>query len=259
MQAFSRITDAQPRVPRVVVVGLASCFGCQLQITNAEEHLMEVLGQIDLRYWQLISSEDMPDEFDVAIIEGAVTTREAVETCERVRERAAQVMVIGSCACTGGIPGMASNRLDERAREVYFTTPDACGELITPRPVSAVIDVDLEVRCCPIDPYDFVAVLQRALYGSNRLPETRTLCADCKRNETECFFERGTLCLGLVTRAGCGARCVNLGRPCNGCAGLSPDANLLAARMSCDTYGIPREDFNQALEMFNQVELADVD
>ena len=37
-------------LPRVVVVGLASCFGCQLQITNVEEH------QIDLRYWQLASS-----------------------------------------------------------------------------------------------------------------------------------------------------------------------------------------------------------
>ena len=39
--------------PRVVVVGLASCFGCQLQITNVESHLLDVLGQIDLRYWQL--------------------------------------------------------------------------------------------------------------------------------------------------------------------------------------------------------------
>ena len=252
MTAFSRITDAAPRVPRVVVVGLASCFGCQLQITNAEEHLTQVLGQIDLRYWQLVTSEEMPDEFDVAIIEGAVTTRESIELCQRMRERAAHVMAIGACACTGGIPGMASDRLGEREGEVYFTTPDACGELVAPRPVSAVIDVDSEVLCCPIDPYDFVAALQRALYGSNRLPETRTLCADCKRNETECFFSKGVLCLGLVTRAGCGARCVNLGRPCNGCAGMSPDANPEAARAACTAYGVSAADFDKALEMFNQ-------
>ena len=44
-------------IPRVVVVGLASCFGCQINITNIEAHLMEVLGQIDMRYWQLTSSE----------------------------------------------------------------------------------------------------------------------------------------------------------------------------------------------------------
>lgn len=71
-------------LPRVVVVGLASCFGCQLQITNVEEHLTDVLGQIDLRYWQLASSEPMPEEFDVAVIEGAVTTEESEATVRKL-------------------------------------------------------------------------------------------------------------------------------------------------------------------------------
>lgn len=254
MGAFSLITDAERSVPRVVVVGLASCFGCQLQITNAEPYLMQILGQIDLQYWQLVTSEDMPGEYDVAIIEGAVTTRESEETVRAVRAKAAHVMAIGACATTAGVTGMAAPGLGERVGQVYGgAAPDSCGELIAPRPVSAVIDVDSEVRCCPIDPMDFVAALQRALFGSNRLADTRTLCSDCKRNETECFYNQGTLCLGLVTRAGCGARCVNLGRPCNGCAGLSPDANLEAARAACATYGVPVPAFDQALEMFNQV------
>ena len=257
MGAYAMITDAGMARPRVVVVGLASCFGCQLQITNAEQHLMEVLGQIDLRYWQLVSSQEMPDDYDVAVIEGAVTTEEAIRTCQLVRERAAHVMAIGACATTGGVPGMAVDGLAQRARLVYGdVTPDACDVLVEPRPVSAVIPVDSEVRCCPIDPYDFVAQLQRALYGSNRAPESRSMCADCKRNETECFYNLGRLCLGLVTRAGCGARCVNLGRPCNGCAGLAPEANLEAARVACATYGVPVADFDKALEMFNQVQLA---
>ena len=259
MGAYSMITDAAPRVPRVVVVGLASCFGCQLQITNAEQYLTQILGQIDLRYWQLVTSEDMPDEFDVAIIEGAVTTKESEETCKLVRSKAAHVMAIGACAVTGGVPGMAIDRLQTGVDLVYDgTAPDACGEMVLPRPVSAVIPVDSEVRCCPIDPYDFVRHLHRALFGSNRVEQSRTMCADCKRNETECFFEQGTLCLGLVTRAGCGARCVNLGRPCNGCAGLSPAANLDAAHESCERYGVPVADFDKALQMFNQVALANV-
>ena len=111
MCAWQMITDTNARPPRVVVVGLASCFGCQLQITNAEAHLTEVLGQMDLQYWQLVTSEDMPEEFDVAIIEGAVTTRESEETVRKVRERAAHVMAIGACAVTGGVTGMAGDRL----------------------------------------------------------------------------------------------------------------------------------------------------
>ena len=76
MSERESVTDA-PRAPRVVFAGLASCFGCQINITNIEEHLLAVLGQIDLAYWQLTSSAPMPDEFDVAVVEGAVTTEEA--------------------------------------------------------------------------------------------------------------------------------------------------------------------------------------
>ena len=48
MCAWQMITESEARPPRVIVVGLASCFGCQLQITNAEAYLMDVLGQIDV-------------------------------------------------------------------------------------------------------------------------------------------------------------------------------------------------------------------
>lgn len=238
--------------PRVVVAGLASCFGCQLQITNAEAHLVDVLGQIDVRYWQLASSDPMPEEFDVAVVEGAVTTEEAERLVRTLRERARVLVAIGACATTAGIPGMAAAGFIERPRQVYEHVPAACGDMIAPRAVGAVVDVDFEVRSCPIDSLDFVDVLQRALYGSNKAVPTRTMCGDCKRNETECFFGKETLCLGLVTRAGCGARCVNLGRPCNGCRGLSPHANLESARAACGRYGVPASDFDRALEMFNQ-------
>ena len=101
---------------------------------------------------------------------------------------------------------------------------------------------------------DFIDVLQRALYGSNKFDRTGTMCGQCKRNGTDCFFDQGQLCLGLVTVAGCGAKCVNLGRACNGCRGLSPDANLDAARAACARAGVDPDDFDEALALFNQVE-----
>ena len=238
--------------PRVVVIGLASCFGCQIQITNMEAHLLDVLGQIDLAYWQLAMSEPLPERFDVAVIEGAVTTEESERLVRRLREQAGAVITIGACANTGGIPGIAAEGFEERAAEVYQNTPDACGEMIVPRSVTSVIDVDFSVQACPIDPEEFVQVLCAALYGSNATRKTRTMCGDCKLNENACFYDSGTMCLGLVTLAGCGARCVDIGRPCNGCRGLSPDANLESARAAVERYQLSVEAFDQALEMFNQ-------
>ncbi|MEG0682047.1 MAG: NADH:ubiquinone oxidoreductase [Raoultibacter sp.] len=244
--------EEKPRPPRVVIVGLASCFGCQLQITNNEAHLLEVLGQIDLSYWQLSTSGSMPADFDVAIIEGAVTTQEAAATVRHLREVAKVVISVGACANTAGIPGMAAANHATRAGEVYDQLPLAAGELVAPCSVPSVIDVDYRVLCCPIDPLEFLDVLSHALYGSNKTLSTKTMCGDCRRNETTCFYNKQELCLGLVTTAGCNARCVNLGRPCNGCRGLSADANLAAARETVERYGVSVADFDKALELFNQ-------
>lgn len=246
-------SEDSSRVPRLVVVGLASCFGCQLQITNIESHLMDVLGQVDLRYWQLASSDPMPEEFDIAVVEGAVTTVEAEETVRALRERARVLIAVGACAVTAGIPGMAAGQAGEMSAQVYETLPQACGKMLAPRPVSAVVEVDHIVRCCPIDPFEFIDILYKALRGSNSSVPSRTMCGDCKRNESSCFFGEGKICLGLVTVAGCGAKCVNLGRPCNGCRGLSADANLDSARAAVTRYGVSVDDFDQALQMFNQV------
>lgn len=242
--------------PRVVVAGLASCFGCQLQITNVERHLLDVLGQIDLRYWQLASSNPMPEAFDVAVIEGAVTNEEAEATVRELREKAKVVIAVGACAVTGGIPGMAADDFFGRPSQVYGHVPKACGSMVAPRSVCSVVDVDYVVRACPIDSLEFIDVLQRALYGSNKACSTATMCGECKRNETSCFYEKGRLCLGLVTAAGCGAKCVALGRPCKGCRGLSPDANVASARAAAVRFGVDAERFDRALGIFNQTDPA---
>ena len=241
--------------PRVVVLGLASCFGCQLQITNAESHLLEIMGQMDLQYWQLASSAPEPEgDVDVVVIEGAVTTAESEELVKRWRARAGKVIAMGACAVCGGIPGMAARSLDALACDVYGETlPSACGSMVAPRPVGDVIDVDFEVRACPIEPLDFVAVLQHTIYGSNAAAQTDTMCGSCKRNEDGCLWREGKVCLGLVTTAGCNAKCVQLGRECNGCRGLSPNANLVAARAFADRTGVGAAKLDEALELFNLV------
>ena len=191
---------------------------------------------------------------DVVIIEGAVSTVESREIVERWRKRAKCLIAMGACAVCGGIPSIAAHHLDERAKSVYGDAlPSACGEMLVPQPVSSVVDVDFEVRACPIDPADFVAVMQHAIYGSNATVQTGTLCGSCKRNESGCLWREGKVCLGLVTQEGCGAKCVQLGRECNGCRGLSANANLSAARAFAESTGVGAVRFDEALELFNLV------
>jgi sulfhydrogenase subunit delta len=217
--------------PRVVVLSLASDFGCQVQLTNMEDDLLDVLGLMELSYWQLASSGHLPEEYDVAIIEGAVTTSEHVELLKDVRSKAAAVVAIGTCAVGGGIPALANTGvLEDRYAVVYGDGEAVARGRIAPAPIGSVIDVDYHLPGCPIDQADFLRLLTRVLLGlSDRVPDMM-MCASCKIAENECFIERGTVCLGLVTRAGCDAKCPTLGRPCTGCRGIAGDANLASAR-----------------------------
>jgi len=238
--------------PRVVFVGLASDFGCQVQITNMEDHLLDVLGTIDLVYWQLASSGHMPDAYDVAVIEGAVTTDEHEALLKRVRETAAVVVAIGACAVLGGIPALAgTGDLEQRFATVYGAGAPVARGRRAPAPVESVISVDYHVPGCPIDPAEFVRVLNRAVRGLADRPAEDPLCALCKTNENLCLLDSGQPCLGLITRTGCGAICVSRGRACTGCRGLSPVANLAAARVVFADKGLDPARIDQALSIYN--------
>ena len=243
---------------RVAVFALASDFGCQVQMTNMEDDLLAVLAQFELSYWQLASSGHVPEEYDVAVIEGAVTTEEHIALLKHVRKTAGVVIAIGACAITGGIPSLAAG--DDLERRVGCVYGDDGGMVaygrISPLPVSSVIDVDYLVPGCPIQPAEFVAVVQRALMGLRDATPREPLCASCKVAENACFYDSGRMCLGLVTRAGCGARCVSLGRPCTGCRGLADDANLDSARAVLASRGIDERELATALQLYNAHEEA---
>ena len=238
--------------PRVVVLSLASDFGCQVQITNMTDEILDVLGVIDLTFWQLASSGELPTEYDVALIEGAATTEEHMALLRSVRDTAAAVVAIGTCANIGGVPALArEGDLEGRYSTVYGDGDEVAAGRIAPRPIDAVIDVDYRVPGCPIDPPEFLRVLSRVLQGLKDDTPDKTMCASCKLNETVCFFDQGQVCLGLVTRSGCAARCPSLGRPCTGCRGVAPDANLDSARDILVRYGQDPAELDRMLRIYN--------
>ncbi|MCL2526214.1 MAG: NADH:ubiquinone oxidoreductase [Coriobacteriia bacterium] len=260
--------------PRVAVLSLASDFGCQVALSNFPQ-LLESLETIELVYWQLVLSADLPDDFDIAIIEGAVTTTEHEQFLLKVRGVAKTIITIGACAGTGGVPGMIDSQesLKQAQQEVYPSGQEGAGATpvadarLVPRPVSAVIDVDYTIPGCPIDSGEFSNILQGALLGVNERTEREPLCAYCKIIEAPCFYlmqgiavtsakaqgaaTTATPCLGLVTQTGCGALCIGKGRPCTGCRGVAIDANLPAAREFVRKAGRSVEEFDAALRVYN--------
>jgi F420-non-reducing hydrogenase small subunit len=125
------------------------------------------------------------------------------------------------------------------------------GELTLPefydtvKALDQAIPVDYYLPGCP-PPADLImnavnAILERELpeKGAVLAPD-KPLCDTCPRAEErrggvsiqeikrpheiklspwKCFLEQGIICLGSVTRSGCGERCIKANMPCRGCMG----------------------------------------
>ena len=73
-------------MPRVAVFKMASCDGCQLQLLDAEDALLELAGAIEIVNFAEASSNIQPGPYDVTLVEGSISTPEQVEQIRQIRE-----------------------------------------------------------------------------------------------------------------------------------------------------------------------------
>ena len=235
--------------PRVGIFDFTGCEGCQLQILNCEEELLDILGLIEIVNFRE-AMDEKSDDYDIALIDGGISTPADVKRIKAIRERAGTLITIGSCSSTGGINCLRNSQSLEQVKKIVYGDMAKHIETIAARPVSAVVNVDLAIPGCPIDKKEFVRCLTELLAG--KMPEipNYAVCVECKLRENECLLERGTFCLGPVIRAGCEARCPANGASCEGCRGLVDDPNMNAAKDVLGKHGLTVEDVLAKFRLF---------
>lgn len=215
-------------------------------------------------------------EAEVGIIAGSIRNEENKELAKEMRAKTKTLIALGSCACYGGIPALANQfKLEEIYEKVYrgskstdsADTPKQEIPPLTDRvyALDEIVNVDVYIPGCPTSP-DLVADAITALLEgkSFSIPE-RSVCDDCptkrekkadislrrpldyivqpgkKVEESRCFMEMGFLCLGPVTKSGCGGhekvpRCIKGMMPCRGCFGpIRKGANPMVEMMGALT------------------------
>ncbi len=236
--------------PTVAFFDFACCEGCQLQVANFGEALLEILAQVQVVQFREVMSETS-DRYDVAIVEGSITTPHDVERIKKIRQTAKVLVAYGSCATIGGVNGMKNTfDIDEIRRYVYGSSAKHFPTIPT-RAVPQVVPVDYLVHGCPVYQPEFVRVLTCILQGIPYEVPDVAVCTECRMNENECLYERGVTCLGPVTRAGCNSWCVNNGNICYGCRGLVSNPAVAAQSEILKRYQIPLDRILKRFSMYN--------
>jgi F420-non-reducing hydrogenase small subunit len=213
-------------------------------------------------------------EASVGIVSGGVQNEEHLEVLREMRAKTGVLIALGACATQGGVPAMANFSGMASVKELVYRGlpstvpgPDPDPESFhLPRTLPACeglnrhVKVDLALPGCPPHPDYIAETLTALLEGRSPTLPSRAVCDGCPTYRTgsntgaglkrmlgqpvhdpdggpqamQCLLEQGFMCLGPVTRQGCGGlkgvpRCIAARVPCRGCHGAVSAASLPSA------------------------------
>ncbi len=238
--------------PTVGIYGLTGCAGEQLVILNCEDELLDIAEALDIKFFPMaMTGNDEECPLDIVFVEGSVVQPEDEQMLKKLRERAKLLVAMGTCAVWGGLPAMKNEiPRDEMKRKVYGPEGKVF-DVISAQPLSNFVKVDLAISGCPIEKEQLLQAVASLLHGDlPRLP-TYAVCTECKMAEYPCLLlEKGQLCLGPLTVAGCKARCPSYGQPCRGCRGPVEEANAASEAKVLKEKGFTWLDIQNRLRTF---------
>ena len=160
---------------KVATCWLDGCSGCHMSLLDLDEGIVAVLKRADIVYGPLVDAQEFPEDVDVTVVEGAVSSQDDLKLAQLVRQRSRVVVALGDCAVTSNVPSMRNGLPVRKLLErVYVEGADARPGVPTEGvppllrqavPLHDVIKVDVHVPGCPPKPTAILFVLNELLEG----------------------------------------------------------------------------------------------
>ncbi len=241
------------------IVSLAYCAGCEVAIASMERFCGLIgSGMVRIAYSTLLVDREELENVDILFVTGSIRTYEDIAIIKEASRKALKIVAFGSCACFGGIPGLANTiEREELLREIFSplkpSTTNSRSKLTRfIVPLNTIVKIDYMVPGCPPPEPLIETLLDSLIYGKEFVLPKVSVCNECPLNRDDkkplkkprrkllalndidintCFLKQGILCMGPATLAGCKALCPSKGAPCIGCMGPLPNSKDQAADM----------------------------
>ena len=164
---------------KIATVWLDGCSGCHMSLLDMDTTIIALARKIELVYGPLVDAQEFPEDVDVTLVEGAVSSQEDLTRLQKIRQRTGFLIALGDCAVTGNVPAMRNSIPVSRLLQRVYVEGAQEGKVIPAngvppllkqaRPLREFVKVDLSVPGCPPPAKTIVGVLTDLLEG--RKPE----------------------------------------------------------------------------------------
>jgi coenzyme F420-reducing hydrogenase gamma subunit len=235
--------------PRVAIVSLTSCEGCQFALLDLGERFIEFATQVELVDFRLIEDEeDDGRELDLVLVEGNPVTEANLKTLHSLRKRSKLLVALGNCAAMGGVPEIKNYHEGVNTiKHVYKYIHGISNPEI--REIDNFVKVDFTFPGCPITGEEFLQYIPFLLRGEIPVIPDSPVCVECRAAGNRCLLLDKKPCFGPMIQGGCGAVCPTSRMTCQGCRGLRPTANIKSMRAALKTM-ISDHEFENITEIF---------
>lgn len=207
---------------KAALITFTSCFGCSFEFLNLRDDLLKFFEKLDFVDFKLVQERNLEDKYDVVFVEGGISRKNEITEIKSIRERAGIVVALGACACNGCVL-TAKNYTKDAEKTVYGENAFSS---VPVKGVDKYITVDYYLRGCPFSRHEATSLVKSILIGKRWREKDYDVCVECRKKGNECFLDKGVVCMGPISRAGCRAICPSNEYPCVGCRGTVEDKNL---------------------------------
>jgi sulfhydrogenase subunit delta len=224
---------------KLAVWKFSSCDGCQLSLLDCEDELLPLAEAVQIAYFPEATRTVLKGPYDLSLVEGSITTEEEAKRIQKVRKSSKLLITIGACATSGGIQALRNYQNVKEFTSIVYPNPEYISTLNRSTPIADHVNVDYELRGCPINKSQLINFLIALLHGRQPNLPRYSVCMECKKQGVSCVLvSRGQPCLGPVTNAGCNALCPTYRRGCFGCYGPMESASTSAIAKRFEELGI---------------------
>lgn len=168
---------------KLATIWLGGCSGCHMSLLDIDERILELIKLADIVKCPIVDQKDFPEEVDIALVEGAVTSDEHWLELQHIRKHSKLLISFGDCAVTGNVSRLRNSFSKDEVLDCSYVHAESNDQLGRAPdhpvllklyekvvPLHEVVHVDYYINGCPPSADQIFYILNEFL--NDRVPES---------------------------------------------------------------------------------------